>query len=650
METKTTRTVPTASQVDVLMSDWLGNLRASSSGNYTHKGKGGIRRAGGETITDYLVGKVTGLSDIELIREARLAANRVVNSVTSTPIDIQVGGTGSFHAREENGRQVINLATNYFDDKTLDSRDKIEIMLGLASHESAHAVYTDPDEVERMLKGEPSETAELKKDIWNIIEDERIEYLLGDDRPGLSDSLGACKRYYYKKLLQDLRADGKMPTEPLPRLLSTLAQAVRYPSELDKQDVCDNFDELDAIRKALTPFPLTPEETTEATEKVMQIVRNLIKEQMQQEQQQQQGGQQGQQGGQDGDSPQQPSGQQSSSSPSGDGDSGKDQKKKQSGKKKEPTAKQVNEAISKALQTNEGKKVSNALKKDEAKGDPSRQSSSIRNSRMEEFVNSDDSEMEHGGPGCPDMFVLKPKGSPMSYNLSLSEVRRFIPAMSKALSCKSHDTDYALNGMPSGRLNTNKLVSLSCGNPNVFTRQGTVRCSSASVCILLDESGSMGGLKLTTARAASILVNEAVARIPKVNFYCYGYTSALINVYSENGKTSRWSLGDTQALGGTPTGTAMAVVAKRLRRFTKDPVLMLVLTDGSADDTQRVIDEVDLLSRDRIECIGVGILTSYVKSSFKESVVINDLSTFALDLGRLTRGRLDRMLVRTDTL
>ena len=70
---------------------------------------------------------------------------------------------------------MINLATNYFDDRTLDSRDKIEIMLGLASHESAHAVYTDPDEVERMLKGEPSETAELKKDIWNIIEDERIE-------------------------------------------------------------------------------------------------------------------------------------------------------------------------------------------------------------------------------------------------------------------------------------------------------------------------------------------------------------------------------------------------------------------------------------------------------------------------------------------
>ena len=167
--------------------------------------------------------------------------------------------------------------------------------------------------------------------------------------------------------------------------------------------------------------------------------------------------------------------------------------------------------------------------------------------------------------------------------------------------------------------------------------------------MLIDESGSMRGELQRAAREAAILVNEAIKRIRNVNFYCYGYTDVKLNVYSENGRTSAWALSDTSATGGTPTGDAMYLAAKRVRRFTKDPVLMLVLTDGCPNDCGLVIRQDELLRRQGFLPVGVGILTNAVENTFKEHIVMKDISQFAIEMGKLTKGKLDKMLVRTDS-
>ena len=43
-------TQPTDTQIQVVMSDWLGTLRKGEDGNYTHKGKGGITRVGEQVV------------------------------------------------------------------------------------------------------------------------------------------------------------------------------------------------------------------------------------------------------------------------------------------------------------------------------------------------------------------------------------------------------------------------------------------------------------------------------------------------------------------------------------------------------------------------------------------------------------------------
>lgn len=621
---------PTDSQIDVLMSDWLGNLRMKKEGNYTHKGSGGIRKTEPTTMRQYLLGNVRRMDDLDLMKNARIGAEKIINTVTPRPVKIVLGGNGSYNAKSADNQETINLSTDYFDDKNLTKEQKVDILFGLASHEAAHSAYTDSSLTENELKKEDPRLQQLKHNIWNVIEDERIEYHLGEDRPGLADCIGATKGYYFDRLVKRMKTGGQMPTEPIPKLVAAITQAVRYPSEMTREQVIDNFDELDAVRTALTPYPLSPEEAWEATERVMDIIRDKAKEEIKKQQQQDQ-----QQNDGDG-------------KPQDDGKTPEGQNEKESSPSSgEPDENDTAQAIADAMQSEQGKAVMDAITKDNKKTSPDNKCT--MSSEQTDYVNDDDSERMGAGGGYPNTFVKKPKGSPEKYNQSLSKVRQYIPAMARVLTCKSEESEYILLGQPRGKLDTNKLVSFLVGNDNIFRKEGSVTCSGSSVCMLIDESGSMEGPLCQAAREAAILVNEAVKRIRNVNFFCYGYTSGRLNVYAEAGRTSPWALSETTADSGTPTGTAMQLAAERVRRFSRDPVLMLVLTDGYPDNNNRVIEADMELRKKRFIPIGVGILTDAVRNGFKEYLIMDDISRFAQEMGKLTKNKLEKMLVRTDS-
>ena len=632
------KTKPTDSQIDVLMSDWLGNLRQKENGNFVHKGEGGISRENKASASDYILGDdVNALEDLELIKRSRMAAEQVVNAVMAEPVHITVGNNVSYHGKQD-GRHIINIATDYFDDTTISRKEKAGIMMGLAAHEAAHGVYTDEKAQKKAIESEDADLRELKHEVFNIIEDERIEYLLGDDYPGFAASIGETKGYFFKKLLNDMKAKGvEQPTEPLPKLIKALMQAVRYPSEMTREQAEENFDELDCIRRILTPFPLSTEAVWDATDRVMDVVREMAKKKAKDEKNQPQGGQGGQSGDQQGQD------QQQQNQPQGGGQgSGKPSPKK------EPTKKEVQKALSDMLSSKQMKGMMEAVKKDENKS--SGRNSSVQLGYTEdEYVNNDDSETENGGPGHPKVFVFKPDGDSAAYLNAMKEIRAFVPAMKKALACRSQEQEYILQGLPSGRMNCNKLAGLRAGNKHIFTRQGSITSSSASVVILIDQSGSMGGTRQMEARKAAILVKEALDHVANVRYFCYGYTSDRIDVYAENGKTAKWSLGGTHATGGTPTGMAMEVAANRVRRYTDSPCLMLVLTDGAPDSNATVMEQDRELPKKKIYPIGIGIQSSSVRNGFKEYVVMEDISEFAVKLGQLTKGRLEKMLVRKDS-
>ena len=477
-----------------------------------------------------------------------------------------------------------------------------------------------------MLNQKDSVLAELRHGIWNTLEDEMIEWHLGEDRPGFAELIGKTKEYYFKKLINDITAKGKepYPTEPVPHFLATLLQAVRYPSQMRREDAERCFYDLDEARKILTPYPLTTRECWEASGKILDLIRDKVSKDLQKKQQNQDG-----QGGEP------------------KADKGKNA----------PSKSEIDNALKAALGTEQGKRVAEAMRKDGAKAEAKNESKQVSEPERSRYVNDESCEREGGGAGngsvC-DAFINKPEGNLNAYSRALSSVRPYIPAMSKVLSCKARDNEYLLLGQRSGKLNTNKLVAYKAGNENIFTRRGESLSSQATICMLIDESGSMSGMKLQAAREAAVLVNEAVRRIPNVTFFCYGYTTGnnanSIRVYSENGREKKWALGSTMAIRGTPTGGAMEICSRRLRRFTVAPCLMLVLTDGQAGDRWKVIEQDKLLRGQEIFPIGVGILDESVKNTFRDYVVMNDIASLPFLIGQITKGRLDKMLTRTDNL
>lgn len=618
---KDTKTVPTRSQVETLMSDWLEGTRDADT--FVHKNTdGAIRRqaAGGRALSEYVRGDLSEADPADVLRQAREIAQSVVNGMTDTPIRVTLG-TGASYTDGE----TICVSSDYFDDKDLSTGEKVDILTGFAIHEACHIRHTDFGPKGRRRDAD-AEIARLKRDIDNILEDERIEHLLGesvdnggDGMPGLSDYLGRCKRHAFGKYAGARGADA--PTEPLPRLLDALLSAVRYPAALTEEMVTENFDELDAIRRILRPFPKSPTGVRDATDRIVDVIRDMV-EKKGGEQHQDGGGGRDQSGGQPGNgSPQQ-------GSPS---------------------------SLTSALRTSQAQKILTAAEK--ANNAPDGKSNSdakcIRGQDDCDYVNGDCEKDTGGGAGGTNSvtYIRPARGSQARYIAAHNAIKRYVPAMAKALRCKTNERDYILQGEKSGKLNTNKLVCLKVGNPDIFTKRGSVTTDSACLCLLLDESGSMSGdRRLEGTRQAAVLINEAVSHIRNLQLFIYGFGENQLTVYRETGREGRWTLGSTSAHGGTPTAEAMRISAERVRRHTDDSCLMIILTDGEPNDRMATMQQDRELPRRGILPIGVDISgADAVKKVFRNSISINDMQALAPSLAEFVKKKLSKTLRRHDS-
>lgn len=149
--------------------------------------------------------------------------------------------------------------------------------------------------------------------------------------------------------------------------------------------------------------------------------------------------------------------------------------------------------------------------------------------------------------------------------------------------------DFNIQDCRSGILDTTKLAEAYQGVPQVYLRQGHVRTNKSTICVLIDESRSMGGKKEILARQAAILLNETFGKSLGVDLYIYGHTADIgligyinLSVYREGSHYNpKFSLSKSCAKSQNRDGDAILEVAKRVRKFTKENCIMFVISDGS---------------------------------------------------------------------
>jgi len=248
-----------------------------------------------------------------------------------------------------------------------------------------------------------------------------------------------------------------------------------------------------------------------------------------------------------------------------------------------------------------------------------------------------------------------------NYNKIKGRISKYVPSIRRLMIAQSRNYDFVIHGCRYGLLDTTKLAEAYQGVPQVYIRKGVVKTSNLAICILIDESGSMGGRKIVAARDAAVLLNEAFSGVPGIDLFIYGHTADIlpngseyygavdITIYKEpNSGGADYNLSRISAKDENRDGLAILDVVNRLRSFTSEYCIMFVISDGEPSavgyrgfsaikDTRLRINDVE--SKYNTDIVGIcienygaakDIYTKYLDLS-------DDLSEFPKALGKVIK-------------
>ena len=559
----------------------------------------------GTPYSDYMLSPA---SDEELIKNSYGLAEDMIK-VMDTPfkVRVRISPDGS----RTDGKTVW-VATEVFDDVDLPIGNRIDTFLGLTIHEGCHLLYTDFGAYKGL-------TNRIVKFLENLLEDERIERVLGEQKPGLANFLKASKYYYFDRYVQKMSQNqDQQQLDTFARLLNCIISLVRYPKTVNEADLAEFAETLMQVRPLLTPYPESTQQCIEVAEKIYEIIKDYLNEEEKQKQKQQQ-----------------------KESESGEGDPQDGQPQPGGGKKMTPKqiSKKVEQDMDEAFDS-----IKDAL--ESLTGDPEK--SNITSDSQSQTVKADrnlvgkicEGRAERGTQ--KGSVVMKAMPVMDKYNDSLSRVRKYIPAISKSLRCSSMEYKLIHRGMRSGMLDTGKIAEAFQGVPTVYMREGQVKSDRIAVCILIDESGSMYGEGETAARDTAVLLNEAIGTLQNVDLYIYGHSTdggTALYIYREKSYRPKYALGGTDSRWGNNDGTAIREAAARVRRHTQENVLFFMISDGAPNESVQEVRQAVLdVEKQGFAIVAVSIEPQYDPSlMYHRNVNLSDMSRLAVDLGKMVK-------------
>lgn len=266
---------------------------------------------------------------------------------------------------------------------------------------------------------------------------------------------------------------------------------------------------------------------------------------------------------------------------------------------------------------------------------------------------------EYGENAC--VHFKKEKGDEVEYKHLVEDVSKYIPSIRKVLKGHDKNYDFTIHGCRHGLLDTTKLAEAYQGVQQVYLREGHVRTNKTTLCILIDESGSMGYHDCPSdcafvARLASILINESLKNIPGIDLYMYGHTADIresgeveMLIYREGNKyKDDSSFTNIKGRYQNRDGTAIYEAAKRVRKYTDSHAIMLILSDGepyaldgywgdyAINDVKKNVDLVEKMDFDVIQVSIQRI--DRAKEMFKNVICLyNDLANLPKELSLLVK-------------
>lgn len=643
--------------------DWFGR----KGKNYTSTYKGSTRLGWDTKVSgSYSSFFAPDLNKRKLLRDSyRHACD--IRDIMDIPRSIRIQLNVDAETSCTNGKTVI-VSTKVYDDNKIDNNVKLDVFLGTTIHEFSHILYTDMAEIR---KNRPNK---FLFNLFNIIEDERIEYNTTQNYPGYANFIGQAKYYYFDLLYKKAEKQ-----DDLMDVLQNILYIVRYPARVDTKVIYRHQVLFDKIKKVLCDFGNNSKEAYDKAEKIYKLLLDYFKfpppppeEQQEGDEEQDQSdssegqsdsgeGQEGSDGSSDPQNSKQSSQKQDSKDNEGSDKNSKTQSSPKSGSDEGSAGKKKQEPI-KAYTQEEIKQAAEKLAEQMRRlitSNTSLNSNEIKDEWDSKEIADEYKQIKD------DVFIVKQEDYERRYKADFDTVKQHINGLVNTFSKFFVEQEYRLTGMRRGVLDTNKLAEAYQAVETVYSNKFKRTTPGLDVCVLIDESGSMNGTNIASARKCAILLNEVFLRLKQCDFYVYGHTAdnrhmgeVTINVYRDHWNRNRYALGKVESYSNNKDSVAIEETYKMVRKQTSKPLLMFVISDGAPNAYglrgQPAVEEVKKVVN-RIESNGDTLVCQIAIEShfrpqdmFNHYVVMTDMNTFPSDLSGYVMNTLISKLKRVD--
>lgn len=643
--------------------DWFGR----KGKNYTSTYKGSTRLGWDTKVSgSYSSFFAPDLNKRKLLRDSyRHACD--IRDIMDIPRSIRIQLNVDAETSCTDGKTVI-VSTKVYDDNKIDNNVKLDVFLGTTIHEFSHILYTDMAEIR---KNRPNK---FLFNLFNTIEDERIEYNTTQNYPGYANFIGQAKYYYFDLLYKKAEKQ-----DDLMDVLQNILYIVRYPARVDTKVIYQHQVLFDKIKKVLCDFGNNSKEAYDKAEKIYKLLLDYFKfpppppeEQQEGDEEQDQSdssegqsdsgeGQEGSDGSSDPQNSKQSSQKQDSKDNEGSDKNSKTQSSPKSGSDEGSAGKKKQEPI-KAYTQEEIKQAAEKLAEQMRcliTSNTSLNSNEIKDEWDSKEIADEYKQIKD------DVFIVKQEDYERRYKADFDTVKQHINGLVNTFSKFFVEQEYRLTGMRRGVLDTNKLAEAYQAVETVYSNKFKRTTPGLDVCVLIDESGSMNGTNIASARKCAILLNEVFLRLKQCDFYVYGHTAdnrhigeVTINVYRDHWNRNRYALGKVESYSNNKDSVAIEETYKMVRKQTSKPLLMFVISDGAPNayglGGQPAVEEVKKVVN-RIESNGDTLvcqiaIESYFRPQdmFNHYVVMTDMNTFPSDLSGYVMNTLISKLKRVD--
>lgn len=643
--------------------DWFGR----KGKNYTSTYKGSTRLGWDTKVSgSYSSFFAPDLNKRKLLRDSyRHACD--IRDIMDIPRSIRIQLNVDAETSCTDGKTVI-VSTKVYDDNKIDNNVKLDVFLGTTIHEFSHILYTDMAEIR---KNRPNK---FLFNLFNTIEDERIEYNTTQNYPGYANFIGQAKYYYFDLLYKKAEKQ-----DDLMDVLQNILYIVRYPARVDTKVIYRHQVLFDKIKKVLCDFGNNSKEAYDKAEKIYKLLLDYFKfpppppeEQQEGDEEQDQSdssegqsdsgeGQEGSDGSSDPQNSKQSSQKQDSKDNEGSDKNSKTQSSPKSGSDEGSAGKKKQEPI-KAYTQEEIKQAAEKLAEQMRRlitSNTSLNSNEIKDEWDSKEIADECKQIKD------DVFIVKQEDYERCYKADFDTVKQHINGLVNTFSKFFVEQEYRLTGMRRGVLDTNKLAEAYQAVETVYSNKFKRTTPGLDVCVLIDESGSMNGTNIASARKCAILLNEVFLRLKQCDFYVYGHTAdnrhigeVTINVYRDHWNRNRYALGKVESYSNNKDSVAIEETYKMVRKQTSKPLLMFVISDGAPNAYglrgQPAVEEVKKVVN-RIESNGDTLVCQIAIEShfrpqdmFNHYVVMTNMNTFPSDLSGYVMNTLISKLKRVD--